>query len=199
MWGEILQAITLGFLYGVGPCTLSCAPLVVPLIMSTAKNSKQGIWLSLVFSFGRVLSYIVLGALTGFLGYVLIKIVSKKILGVFLILLGILLFFKIQNKCILKSKIRITSSSIALGTGFVYGMAPCQPLIALLGLTAASSSAFTGLFMGLAFGIGTILSPIIILGFFSGWFAKQKEFKEIIPYVSGVFLMIMGIIYIFSK
>jgi cytochrome c biogenesis protein CcdA len=53
--------------------------------------------------------------------------------------------------------------------------------------------------MGLAFGIGTIISPIIILGFFSGWFAKQKEFKEIIPYVSGVFLIIMGLIYIISK
>jgi sulfite exporter TauE/SafE len=199
MWGEILQAISLGFLYGIGPCTLSCAPLVVPLIMSTAKNSKHGVWLSLVFSFGRVLSYILLGALTGFLGYVLIKVVSKKILGIFLIILGILLFFKIQNKCILKSKIKISSSSIALGTGFIYGMAPCQPLIALLGLTAASSSAFTGLLMGLAFGIGTIISPIIILGFFSGWFAKQKEFKEIIPYVSGVFLIIMGLIYIISK
>ena len=43
MWGEIIQALTLGFLYGIGPCTLSCAPLVVPLIMATAKNPKQGI------------------------------------------------------------------------------------------------------------------------------------------------------------
>jgi sulfite exporter TauE/SafE len=199
MWGEILQAITLGFLYGIGPCTLSCAPLVVPLIMATAKNSKHGIWLSLVFSFGRVLSYMFLGALTGFLGYILIQLISKKILGIFLILLGVLLFFKIQNKCILKSKIRITGSSIALGTGFVYGLAPCQPLIALMGLTATSSSAFTGLLMGLAFGIGTIVSPIIVLGFFSGWFAKQKEFKEIIPYVSGIFLIVIGLIYILSK
>jgi hypothetical protein len=199
MWGEILQAITLGFLYGIGPCTLSCAPLVVPLIMATAKNSKQGIWLSLIFSFGRVLSYMLLGALTGFLGYILIKLISKKVLGVFLILIGVLLFFKIQNRCILKSKIKITSFSIALGTGFVYGLAPCQPLLGLMALTAASSSAITGLLMGLAFGIGTIISPIIILGFFSGWFAKQKEFKNIIPYVSGVFLIIMGLIYILSK
>lgn len=199
MWGEILQAITLGFLYGIGPCTLSCAPLVVPLIMSTAKNTKHGIWLSLVFSLGRVLSYMLLGALTGFLGYVLTQFISKRILGIFLIILGILLFFKIQNKCILKSKIKITSSSIALGTGFIYGLAPCQPLIALLGLTAASSSAITGLIMGIAFGIGTIVSPILVLGLFSGWFAKQKEFKEIIPYVSGIFLIIIGIIYIISK
>ncbi|MGY4884708.1 MAG: sulfite exporter TauE/SafE family protein [Nanobdellota archaeon] len=199
MWGEIIQAISLGFLYGIGPCTISCAPLVVPLIMSTAKNTKNGIWLSLVFSFGRVLSYMLLGALTGLLGYVLTQLVSKKILGIFLIIIGILLFFKIQNKCILKSKIKITSFSLAIGTGFVYGLAPCQPLIALLGLTAASGSAITGLLMGIAFGIGTIISPIIILGFFSGWFAKQKEFREVIPYVSGIFLIIIGLIYVFSK
>ncbi len=199
MWGEIIQAISLGFLYGIGPCTISCAPLVVPLIMSTAKNTKNGIWLSLVFSFGRVLSYMLLGALTGLLGYVLTQLVSKKILGIFLIIIGILLFFKIQNKCILKSKIKITSFSLAIGTGFVYGLAPCQPLIALLGLTAASGSAITGLLMGIAFGIGTIISPIIILGFFSGWFAKQKEFREVIPYVSGIFLIIIGLIYMFSK
>ena len=116
-----------------------------------------------------------LGALTGFLGYILTQLISKKILGIFLIILGILLFFKIQNKCILKSKIKINSFSIALGTGFVYGLAPCQPLIALMGLTAASGSPFTGLIMGLAFGLGTVISPIIILGLFLWVVCKTKR------------------------
>jgi thiol:disulfide interchange protein DsbD len=196
---ELIEALSLGILYGIGPCTISCAPLIVPLIMATAKDKKQGIWFSLVFGFGRIASYVALGFFAGLLGYALTGIVSKKIIGLFIIILGIALLFKINNKCIFKSKFKIKSSIMSFLAGLIYGFGPCPPLIALLTLVIAKGSAITGALMALVFGIGTILSPIIILGFFSGWFAKQKEFKETIPYVSSIFLIIIGIIYIIIK
>ena len=196
MISELIEALSLGFLYGLGPCTLSCAPLVVPLIMSTAKNKKHGVVLSLIFSFGRVISYMILGFLAGLLGYNLAGGISPKYLGIFTIFLGLFLLFKIQNKCIFKSKIKINSPIIALTSGIIYGFGPCPPLMALLGLAILSKSAITGALMAFVFGLGTIISPIIIIGFFSGWFAKQKELKEVIPYVSGIFLIILGIIYL---
>lgn len=195
----LIEALTLGFLYGIGPCTISCAPLVVPLIMSTANNKKQGVIYSLIFSSGRVVSYVILGFLVGLLGYTLNVVVSKKLLGMFIIVLGIILLFKINNKCIYKTKLKINGPFISFVAGLIYGLGPCPPLIALLGLVALSGSALTGALMALIFGIGTILSPIIILGFFSGVMAKQKELKVVVPYVSGIFLILIGLGYIFFK
>jgi sulfite exporter TauE/SafE len=192
---DVLNALVLGFTYGIGPCTISCAPLVVPLIMASSKNKREGIVNSIIFSFGRVISYILLGFFSGLIGSTFNLFLPQKWLGAFFIILGIAILFRIQGKCILKSKLRITGPSMAITTGFIYGLGPCPPLIALLGLAAASKSALTGALMGLVFGLGTIISPIIILGFFSGWFAKQKEFKKVIPYVSGGFLILLGILY----
>jgi sulfite exporter TauE/SafE len=194
---ELSEAFVLGITYGLGPCTLSCAPLIVPLIMAAAKNKTWGVILSIIFGLGRIIAYVILGALSGFIGQTLNFSIPNRVTGIFIILLGIFLFFNIHNKCILKSKIKINGPIVALVVGFVWGLSPCQPLIALLGLTVLTKSMLTGALMALVFGLGTIISPIIILGFFSGWFAKQKEFKEIIPYVSGLFLILMGILYLF--
>ena len=193
---DIISALVMGFNYGIGPCTISCAPLVVPLIMSTSKNKKEGVIYSLIFGLGRIISYALLGFLAGIAGASINLFLPKRAFGIFFILLGLALFFRIQGRCLYKSKLRITGPFMSLIAGFVYGLGPCPPLIALIGLAAASKSALAGALMGLVFGIGTIISPIIILGFFSGWFAKQKEFKKVIPYVSGGFLILIGLIYL---
>lgn len=193
---DILNALILGFTYGLGPCTFACAPLVVPLIMATSKNKKQGIIYSIIFGLGRVISYTILGFLAGLLGSQINLFLSKKILGIFFVLLGAAIMLKVQGKCIYKSRFKITGPFMSLIAGIVFGLGPCPPLVALLALAAVSKSALTGALMGLVFGIGTVVSPIIILGFFSGWLAKQKEFKKVIPYVSGGFLILLGIIYV---
>ena len=193
---DIWSAVILGFSYGLGPCTLSCAPFIVPLIMATAKNKKEGVIHSIIFGAGRVIGYVILGFFAGLLGKEINFFVSKPLLGLFFVLLGVFIFFNLRGKCLFKTKLRITGKFMALTSGIVYGLGPCPPLIALLGLAAASKSAFMGAMMGLVFGVGTMLSPIIILGLFSGWFAKQPEFRKIIPYVSGVFLVILGLIYV---
>jgi sulfite exporter TauE/SafE len=193
---DIMGALILGFTYGIGPCTISCAPIVVPLLMAASKNKKEGIKFSFVFSFGRVISYIILGLVTGFLGKEIGLFLSKPVLGIFFIILGIAVFLKFQGKCIIKNRFKVTGYKMSLISGILYGLGPCPPLIALLALAAQSQSALQGALMGFLFGIGTVISPIIILGFFSGWIAKQKEFKQVIPYVSGAFLVVMGLIYI---
>lgn len=194
----LLEALTLGFLYGIGPCTISCAPLIVPLIMSTAKNKKQGVAYSIIFGVGRVISYSILGFSAGLLGKTIENIMTKKILGGFLIILGVFLLFNIHNKCIYRSKIKINGSFMSLTAGIVYGFGPCPPLIALLGLAVLSGSALTGFLMAIIFGIGTILSPLIFLGIFSAWFANKKEIREVVPYVSGIFLILVGLVYLLT-
>lgn len=194
---DILSALILGFTYGVGPCTLSCAPLVVPLIMAASKNKKEGVILSIIFGAGRVMSYIALGVVAALVGSTMNLYISNRWLGLFFIILGLAIIYKLQGKGLCRQRIRITGWHMALIAGIIYGAGPCPPLLALLGLAAVSKSALVGGVMGLVFGLGTIISPIILLGLFSGWFAKHKEFKQVIPYVSGGFLILLGIIYIF--
>jgi sulfite exporter TauE/SafE len=193
---DIVNALVLGFSYGIGPCTLSCAPLIVPLIIATAKNQKQGLLYSFIFSIGRVTAYTILGALAGFFGMYFASGIPKKWMGVFLFLVGIALIFQLHSRCILKSNFKLTGKWMAYVSGVMFGAAPCPPLIGLLGLAVLSKSAFTGAAMGCVFGLGTIISPVLLMGIFSGWFAKQKEFKDVIPYVSGGFIALLGIIYL---
>jgi uncharacterized protein len=193
---DVVNALILGFTYGIGPCTISCAPLVVPLIMSTANSKKEGVILSIVFSIGRVISYVLLGFLAGLLGKSLDFFIPNKYLGLFFIILGVAIFFNFRGKCMLRTRFKLTSNFMALVTGIIYGAGPCPPLIALLGLAVSTKSALIGALMGLVFGLGTIISPIIILGLFSGWFAKNKEFRQVIPYVSGIFLALLGLAYL---
>jgi sulfite exporter TauE/SafE len=100
---DVLQAMTLGFLYGLGPCTIACAPLIVPLIMATTKNAKQGVIYSTIFSIGRVISYTTLGFFSGLLGKQFDSVVKNFHLGILFIILGIAIVFNLQSKCIVKS------------------------------------------------------------------------------------------------
>ena len=196
MFEWVLEAAVLGFTYGLGPCTVSCAPLIVPIIVATAKDKREGVIFSLIFSIGRVFSYTLLGFLSGLLGKQIDWFIPNWLLGVIFVLLGIGIAFNVQKKCLIKN-VKITGPYMSFFSGVAMGLGPCPPLIALLALAVLSQSALTGLAMGFVFGLGTILSPILILGFFSGWFAKNKEFHKVLPYVSGGFLVLLGLAYIF--
>lgn len=197
MLSDLVNATIMGFIYGIGPCTVSCAPLIVPLIMSTAKDKKDGVVLSLIFSLGRVISYMALGFLSGLLGFAFDIMVPKWLLGTFIILLGVAVVIDLPKRCLVKN-FKIDGPIMSFFSGIVLGLSPCPPLLALLALAVTTQSGALGLIMGFLFGLGTVISPIIVLGFFSGWFAKQKEFKQIMPYVSGVFLFIVGLFYLLN-
>ena len=191
----VVEALVLGFMYGLGPCTVSCAPLIVPIIVATAKNRKEGFWFSLIFSLGRLFSYTLLGFLAGLLGKKIDFLMPYWLLGSIMVLLGVGLLFNVQKVCLIKKR-KFDGPVMSFVSGVVMGLGPCPPLLALLGLAVLSQSAITGLFMGFVFGLGTVISPILLLGFLSGWFAKNKEFQKVIPYVTGIFLILLGLVYI---
>jgi len=193
----LITAFLMGIVYGFGPCTMSCAPVLVPIVMSTSKNYKQGLIYTLVFSFGRVLVYILLGMILGAVGRELNIVVPDWALGLFFIVLGIALMFNIQKKCLI-SKIKITGLQMSFVAGIIMGFSPCAPLVAALGLAISSKSILMGGVIALVFGIGTIISPILLIGIASGKWSSMKEFKGVNNYVAGGFLIILGIFQIFG-
>jgi sulfite exporter TauE/SafE len=86
----------------------------------------------------------------------------------------------------------------ATAMGLLIGLVPCPPLIALLVFSAAVGSAGTGLVLGLLFGIGTLVSPIIIVAGMAGWFSERIEreaplLRPTVMRVAGLMLVVLGI------
>lgn len=197
---SFFEALILGVLYGLGPCAIVCAPILVPLIMATAKTGKEGIIQVFSFNFGKISAYIFLGGFFGYTGYFLSDLVSEEMAGIFLIFLGIFIllqyFFNFHysnsNSCSFLKK--IGGRKLSFITGLVIAFRLCPALLAVLSLAALERSPLIGAGMGLAFGIGCLVTPLIIFGFLAGKLATLNELKNIAPIVSCVFLIILGLI-----
>ena len=189
----LLDALVLGVLYGIGPCTLFCAPVIVPLVISFSDGGRDGIKQTLIFSAGRIISYASLGAVSGFIGVALEDFVPKEVIALFIIILGILVVLKrYPKKCSFVKAVKGKHASLT--SGVMLGLSPCYPLIGLLSLAALSNSPLTGFAMGIVFGIGTTITPLIILGFFAGRWAKfSHEFRDMNTLITGAFLVLLGL------
>ena len=190
----LIEALILGVLYGIGPCTLFCAPVMVPLVMSYSKDGREGIKHALVFSAGRMTSYASLGAVSGLLGIALTNILTKEMTAAVIIAFGVLILLKrYPKKCAFAG--RVKGGQTSFSSGVLLGLSPCYPLISLLSLAALSGSPVTGLAMGIIFGLGTTITPLLILGFFAGkWASFSKEFMNVNLIVTGGFLILLGIL-----
>jgi sulfite exporter TauE/SafE len=189
---HLIQALTLGFLYGIGPCTAFCAPILIPLIASTSKNSKEGLIQTLALYSGKISSYVFLGLVSGYLGRLFGGFISIKAIGIFVIGLGIFtLLKKYEKKCLFLK--RITGKHLSFLSGLLIGLRPCPAFLALLSLAVLTGSAFTGGLMGMMFGVGTLLSPLIILGLLAGKWAELEKFRGINALTGGIFLILLGV------
>jgi sulfite exporter TauE/SafE len=193
----LLQAFILGITYGFGPCMLSCAPVLVPILISTSKGAKHAFFHTLLFSLGRIAVYVLLGGIMGALGRVLNITIPSWLIGGFMIVLGIGVMLRIQQKCFM-SKIRITGGFMAFVAGVVMGFSPCAPMVAALALAISAKSLIKGALIALVFGIGTVISPILLIGLLAGRWARVKEFKGVNHWVAGGFLIVMGLLWLFQ-
>lgn len=201
-----------GVLFGSGPCIASCGPILISYIAGTGKTLRQGLSSYFIFSFSRILVYLVLGVAVSYLGRLIIEksieAFSKYIFifgGGFIILIGILtalgrntgekycLF--LRNKFVRKDK----KSLIVLG--LIIGLLPCLPLLAIFSyIGLVSHSWLESLFYSLSFGLGTIISPLIGLVMLSSLLARfvKGAMNSIFNVVCGVVIIFLGI-WMFSR
>jgi sulfite exporter TauE/SafE len=197
MLKTIAGLFILGVSFGAGPCLASCGPLVISYIAATRKNTLQGLLVYSLFSLARISVYIALALLLYFLGQVALarfmSVFSKAVFiagGIFIILVGIFLG--------LGKKIKYDRGSI-LTLGLVTGLLPCAPLLTVLLYAALiAKSWLASVFYALAFGIGTFLSPLIILVFLAGWLPsflpKDKElYRRIFNLICGLITILLGL------
>jgi len=153
--------------------------------------------------------YTILAAVSGYVGFYLFNLFTNKlytsivwIIGsAFIILIGILLAAgKIVDNplCRLLNKGIVSSTKSMVVLGILIGISPCLPLLAvLLEIAILSEKIWVGAIYGFAFGIGTVLSPLLILGALApvipATFFKGEKAQRIFRIVCGILLILVGL------
>jgi len=173
----------IGLIYGLTTCTFSCLPVVGTYIVGTRSSFSEGVKATVLFSIARIAGYTVMGIFFGLVGNVVKTYLSSPIVpaacGTLIILVGIRLLFSKQNRGCKSSKcsgLRETAKTTSISLiplGLAMSFIPCLPYTAIMASAAASGSALQGAATAFLFGLGTSLSPLLLLGGATGWLAGQ--------------------------
>jgi len=190
-----------GFGMGWGPCLALCGPILLPYIAATKGGWREGLRVSAMFSLGRLLGLAILGGLASVAfasinrffpphksGYLYLA------MAIFIVLVGVLIILGAGfERPLYKKRVVKGSGGSMLGLGFLIGISPCVPLVAILTYIACTvTNVLQGVAYALCFGIGTVV-PVMILGPLAS-FLPEKIFKS--PAHLRVFRMVCGVILI---
>jgi len=210
---SIISIITIAFLGSFGHCVGMCGGIVVAYSSTKIDNKdtklKQSIS-HILYSSGRVTTYVILGAIFGFVGGVVTfdnttSGIMLLITGSLMILVGISLSGKLKfltniEHSVSKSKLYQQTFRSLIGSksftsfyllGMLNGLLPCG-FVYVFAITAASTgSALWGAFVMLIFGLSTI-PALFSLGFFVGLF-KQIALRNLFITIASILVIVFGI------
>ena len=207
---SLLIVFTGGLLTSFGPCSLSLLPITVAYLAGF-KNDQSPLQRTISFCSGIVLSLVILGGLSGFLGKIYGQIPSFVSVFISLIaivmglnLLGLLKFSfpSGPDPEIWQNKVPPSLAPIAAGLTFGLASSPCTtPVLAvLLAWVTKQGNPLSGtIFLG-SFAIGQIV-PLFIAGTFAASIPKLLSFRRIgkwVPPISGVILLMVGLLSLLS-
>ncbi|MFA7092288.1 MAG: sulfite exporter TauE/SafE family protein [Arcobacteraceae bacterium] len=218
---SLISIITIAILGSFGHCVGMCGGIVIAYsstkVQGNWNKSKQTLS-HILYSFGRVITYTLLGAIFGFLGSV--TTFNSTTNGLFLIftglvmlLVGLSLFGKLKFLTLIEHSVSkqawyqksfkklIASDSLSSFylLGMLNGLLPCG-FVYFFAITAASTgSALYGALVMFIFGVSTI-PALFSLGFFVGLF-KQSEFRNLMVKLASIAVILYGvyIIYLGSR
>lgn len=81
--------------------------------------------------------------------------------------------------------------------GGVLATVPCPPLLGVLSLGLSSPSAWQGALLLALFGLGSTLSPLLVLCAGAGWFGRRlhlaaPSYRPLFRRTAGVVLLLLG-------
>ena len=215
---NLLTIISIAFLGSFGHCIGMCGGIV--LAYSTIKiepaSSKVSKTIAhLLYNFGRVFTYTILGAMFGALGGVVVFSNTANaalliIAGVAMILAGLSLMGKIKFLTIIEhsisssnfykksfQKILHSKSNVSFFIlGMLNGLLPCG-FVYFFAITAASTaSPFYGALVMFIFGVSTI-PAMFSLGFLSS-LASAANFRNMMMSLSSVAVILYGTFTIYN-
>lgn len=186
----------LGLIYGMTLCSLSCLPYLAPYIAGTGTGFKDGVKSSFVFLCGKVCVYTAFGAIAAYIGS---KIVindyrlAANTIGISLIVIGLSLPFVVKKKGCSGSHRTFGKRASLFMLGITTSLVPCPTLAAMTLLAAQNGTILTGAVYGLSFGLGIMLSPLLIAGGGIAMISERvkAEVKGFSPYLNGLSVLII--------
>ena len=204
MLSDSIKLIIAGFVMGWGPCLTYTAPLLLPYIGATKRTWQGGLQTGIVFSIGRLLALAILGGLVTVAFSRINQFFPPQrsgwiygIVSLFMIVMGICIILGKGFKIPIGNKMLNRGTEGMFLFGFLMGVAPCVPYVAILTYIAcvAENDVLAGVWYATVFALGTAIAPIVLatfMGFIPGKVLKSFKFFKIFQGVCGVVLILFG-------
>jgi len=207
----------MGVAYGSTACMLSCAPMLMPLLVTNASSLKRSMHVVGIFSIGRIFAYTLIAMAASFASYSVKEILDKPMLthamtGGVMVFTALYLiygqfFSKPRHICgvthYAKNKETIGQGSYFL-MGAMLSLSLCAPLLSLVAVGAASDSLWRASMYGLAFGLGAVLVSLVLYGFIFAAITKEllvqfHHQKKWIELTASTLLLFAGVMVIMGR
>jgi thiol:disulfide interchange protein DsbD len=181
-------ALTLGLIFGMGPCLISCMPYLSPIFLGTDVGVRRSWTVLLPLSAGRLTVYGGFGAAAGWLGAAAVAEVHagtiRLVLGCAALMVGAAMLLRRRVACAgtpasiaLRRMDRAERRTLMPGGVYLLGvsiaLSPCGPLSLVLLAAALSAQPLYGAALGLAFGCGAIAVPSLAYGLGLAYFGER--------------------------
>lgn len=221
----ITTDVSLPIAFGAGvlsffsPCLLPMIPAYIMYITGAdfeedlSKRKLLAVTRTLGFILGFTIIFMIMGTSASYLGrfFVQNKQLFFKISGILIIafglnMMGVLKLGFLSAEKRVKSPRKITNwfSSIFMGMAFAAGWTPCfGPVLASILVFAGSAGTVSkGVLLLLIYSMGMaipFLLTAIFINVFIKWMEKAEGFMKYMPYISGIILVIFGVLIFFNK
>jgi len=215
------EAFAVGLLYGLVFCTSTCLPYIASYIAGIGADFRKGVIATLIYSLGRVTAYALIGGLVGILSGIFRFVVNESAFsafqqyssygfGIVTILIGISVLLKSRSapngcnpECDKNVGLKKIGRRFDVGAfllGFSRGLIVCPYLVAILLLYSVPFGAPIDSFaVAVLFGLGTTLSPMLLLGGVTGWLLnKAPLFRKWLSLAGGGMLIALGVLTLVS-
>jgi cytochrome c biogenesis protein CcdA len=217
----IPMALSLGLMYGLGPCLVSCLPYLGPVFLARDFGLRRAWRVVLPLSLGRLAGYGGFGLVAGLAGHTVKDGAAAPVLRILVgsaaLMVGLALLWR-RPACAAGGTGGHTATLRRLDPGaeprpllpgglFLMGLSmaltPCAPLGVVLFSAAASASAGQGMALGMAFGLGAIVVPGLVYGLGVAYFGTQLReqlgsWRPRIELLSAALLLITGASHLFK-
>jgi len=215
----LIAAFFIGLMMAISPCPLATNITAIAYISKKLENKKTTLWIGLVYTLGRMLVYVALASLIVWFGINTqfissgIQKYGEKILGPFLILIGIIMLDLINmhifhgNFNLEKLKEKLAKNqfigSFFLGALFALAFCPFSAVLFFGMLIPLAIKTGDGIIIPAVFAFATGL-PVIIFSFIlvysvsklSRIMNKVSVFEKWTRYAVSVTFIIVGIYYL---
>jgi len=211
-----LTAFILGLMTSISPCPLAMNITAIGYISKDIENRKRVFYNGLIYTLGRAISYTSIGLIFYF-GASQFKISGfiqswgEKVLGPFLIIIGILMLdiIKIKIPGIGKLSEKLNSDrkktyrdALLIGIVFALAFCPYSAVLYFGMLIPLTISSVSGLYLPIIFAIGTGLIVITIAWLLAfsvssvgKFYNKMKTFEKWFRYIIAILFIGVGIYY----